>query len=169
MKVVLYMATTIDGFVAKKNGDSDWVSPSDTPIFEEKIKEAGCIVMGRRTYEVSGSDFPYKGALNIVMTSNGNLKSNDPNVLFLNKHPKDVIEVVKKKGFQTLLIIGGGNLNGSFLKEGLIDEIYIDIHPLVLGSGIKLFEKCEVDVKLKLLDIKPLKNDLILLRYKVLK
>ena len=55
----------------------------------------------------------------------------------------------------------------AFLKDGLIDEIYLSVHPLVLGKGIKIFEGGEVKVNLKLLGIKELKEDLVQLHYKV--
>ncbi|MDQ3098234.1 MAG: dihydrofolate reductase family protein [bacterium] len=71
------------------------------------------------------------------------------------------------KGFTELLIIGGGIVNSAFLKENLIDEIFLSIHPTVLGDGIKLFSSCEITASLKLLDYKQLKDDLIQLHYLV--
>jgi len=170
MTVQLYMATSIDGFVAKSNDDTNWVSNTDWDNFRSFIKEAGVIVMGRKTYEVSGDDFPYENALNVVMTSNKTLLSKQQErVLFTDKKPAEVVKLAKEKGFSKLLIIGGGKLNASFLKAGLIDEIILSVHPLVLGQGIKLFDGKETDVKLKPFSIKQLDEGLIQVRYKVVK
>ena len=169
MKVILYMAVTTDGFIAKKDDDTAWVSDVDWKIFTKTVKDSGCIVMGRRTYEVSGGDFPYKGAFNIVMTKDLKLESSNNDVVFTNKSPREVIKLAQDKGYQKLLIIGGGSVNGSFMKERLIDEVFIDVHPFVFGTGIKVFESFEGDVKLELVDSKNLDKGQVLLHYKVLK
>jgi len=163
------MAVSADGFIAKKNDDTSWVSDVDWALFSQTVKDTGCIVMGRRTYEVSGNDFPYKGAINIVMTKNKKLKSENKNAIFTNKSPQEVIELVKNKGYERLLIVGGGAINGSFLREKLIDEIFIDVHPLVLGNGIKIFEGFESQIKLELMESKVLDKGQILLHYRVRK
>lgn len=168
MKVTLYMAISADGFIAKKDDDTDWVSDTDWKFFSKMVKDSGCIVMGRRTYEVSSEDFPYDCDLNIVLTSNKKLHSkSNGKALFTNKTPKELMKFVKNKGFNKLLVIGGGKLNTSFLKAGLIDEIYLSVHPLILGEGIKLFEGGEVFKKLKLVGVKKLKEGLVQLHYKL--
>jgi dihydrofolate reductase len=161
------MAVTADGFIAKTNGDSDWVSDVDTPIFEKKIKDIGCIVVGGNTYrQFKGQVYPAKNALNIVVSNV--LESKEDGVFFV-KSPREAIELVRLKNFDRVLLVGGGHVNGSFLKEGLVDEVFVDVHPLVLGKGIKIFEGFEGVVKLDLLEFKNLDKGQILLRYKVIK
>jgi len=167
MKVILYMAISIDGFIAKKDENTKWVCDTDWGIFSKMVKDIGCIVMGRRTFEVSGKDFPYDCELNIVATSKKSLKSESKNVIFTNKKPAGIIKLAKDKGFDKVLIIGGGKTNAAFLKDDLIDEIYLSVHPKILGTGIKIFEGGEIDVDLTLLGIKQLKQDLVQLRYKI--
>ena len=73
MKLTLYNAVSIDGFIAKLDGDSDWVSESDAEIFESTCQKAGCIVMGKTTFEqFKGSLYPMKGVQNIVMSASSN-------------------------------------------------------------------------------------------------
>lgn len=110
MKVTLYMAISIDGFIAKVNDDTSWVSNIDWKNFSKYIKNQDAILMGRKTFEVSGTDFPYKGALNIVVTSNKKLLDKIPNdrELFLNKNPNELISYLKEKEYQKVGIIGGG-------------------------------------------------------------
>lgn len=70
MKITLYMATTIDGFIAKNDGDSDWVSPIDTDNFMAEINKRGCIIVGRTTYDQFLNDlYPIEGVINVVVTS----------------------------------------------------------------------------------------------------
>lgn len=168
MKVILYTATSIDGFLAKKDGDSDWVSEVDTPIFEEKIKETGCIIIGNNTYkQFYQKIYPVKDVLNIVISSSDNPQFED-GVIFV-KTPNEAIQKATDKGFNSVLIVGGGKTNGSFLDENLVDEIYIDIHLLILGNGIKVFDGFDGERKVELLDQQKLSNGQILLHYKIVK
>lgn len=84
MKVTLYMAISIDGHIAKKDGDSDWVSEVDSKIFEKKIKEAGCIVVGRKTFDQYYGDlYPIEGVTNIVLTTDATRQDKNENVIFV--------------------------------------------------------------------------------------
>lgn len=161
------MAVTADGFVATKDGDSDWVSDIDTPIFEKKIKDIGCIVVGGNTYrQFKGQIYPAKNALNIVVSRS--LVGNNDGVIFV-KSPKEAIKIAEENKFDQILLVGGGILNGSFLKENLIDEVIIDIHPLILGEGIKLFEGYDGNLKLEKISSENLDKGQILVHYKVIK
>lgn len=164
------MATSIDGFIAKKDGDSDWVSPVDTENFEKAIQENGCIIVGRRTFEqYQGDLYPVKGITNIVVTSDTNKKSNDDNVHFVNGSAEQIISFVKSKGHDKALLIGGGKTNALFLNAGVIDEIVLSVHPLVLGDGIKLFEGEENDLKLEFISSQQLDEGLVQIKYAVKK
>lgn len=168
MKVILYMAISVDGFIAKVGGDSDWVSGVDIPIFEQKIKESECIVVGHNTFkQFYGDLYPVKGVINIVVSKSPDVK-NEEGVFFV-KSPQEAVGLARSKGFEQVLLVGGGTVNGSFMKEGLIDKIFVDIHPFVFGEGIKIFEGFEGDVKLELLESKNLGRGQILLHYKVIK
>lgn len=168
MKVILYMATSLDGFVAKTGGDSSWVSDVDIPIFEQKIKESGCIILGHNTFkQFYGEFYPVKNVTNIVVTTSLENKNED-NVIYA-ESPEEAVEIAKSKNFDQVLLVGGGNTNGSFLKSSLVDEIFVDVHPFVFGVGIKLFGNFEGDIKLELLESRNLDKGQILLHYKVIK
>jgi dihydrofolate reductase len=162
------MATSIDSFIAKTDGDSEWVSEIDIPIFDKNIKEFGCIAMGGNTFrQFRGKYFPKKEALNIVITTK-DLGTPEDGVVFA-KSPSEALKIAEERGFERLLLIGGGIINGSFLKENLIDEIYLDVHPFVLGKGIKLFENFENRVNVEMISEEKLDNNQILLHYKIMK
>lgn len=167
MNVTLYMAISIDGFIAKIDGDSDWVSSADSKIFEQKIAEAGCIVVGRLTFEQFYNDlYPVKGVTNIVVTSDSSKKDDHDNVVFVDS-AKKAVEVAQSKGHENTLLIGGGHINGAFLAVGLVNEIFLSVHPLVLGSGIKVFEDFIGQVNIELLGVKQLDEGLVQLHYKL--
>lgn len=169
MKITLYMAVSADGFIAKKNGDSDWVSEVDAEIFEQEMAEKGCIVVGRKTFDqYQGEIYPVDGVTNIVLTTDPSQKSDKDNVVYASS-PTEAIKIAEEKGQSQILLIGGGITNGLFLKEGLIDEVILSVHPLILGDGIKLFEGIEQDVNMELVSSEELDEGLIQLRYRVKK
>lgn len=171
MKTILYMGVTPNGYIARENGDSEWTSEEDLKGFQENSKNAGNIIMGKNTYlDASKAGLiPFQGALNIVV-SRENIENKYGNqVLITDKSPKEVLEMLKEKGFTTAFIAGGGLLNTAFMKEGLIDEIYLDVEPLIFGKGIKVFGDGKFDYELELLETKKLNDNTVQLHYKVIK
>lgn len=167
MKVTLYMAISTDGYIAKRDGVSDWVSEVDSEIFQAKISEKGCVVVGRKTYDQYYGDlYPIRDVTNIVLTTDPTRKENQENVIFTNT-PKEALRLASEKGYSEVLLVGGGITNAAFLRENLIDEIFLSVHPLILGEGIKIFENYECEVKLTLLEAKQLKEGLVQLHYRV--
>lgn len=170
MKVTLLMAITINGFIADPHDDTDWVK--DLDALKKTISDFGIISMGKRTYDecMKFNAFPYEGAVNIVMTHDENLLTKSvENAVFSDQSPTQIIELAKQKGFDRLLIIGGGHVNGSFLKESLIDDIILDIHPMIMAKGIKLFED-DFDYKnLELVSHEQINDQILQVKYKVKK
>lgn len=170
MKVVLYMGTSVNGYIARENGDSEWTSEEDLEGFYEKSKSIGNIVMGKNTYLAASKSgyFPFPGTLNVVVSKQQIENLWGDKVLITDKTPLEIIKSLEQKGFTTTFLIGGGQLNASFAKENLIDEIYFDIEPLVFGKGIKVFAEKNFEIELELVDIKKLNKNTIQLHYKVL-
>lgn len=171
MKTILYMGISVNGYIAKEDGDSEWTSEEDLKGFYEQSKNAGNIIMGHNTYLAASKSgyFPFPDALNIVVSHQQIENKWGDKVLITNKTPKEVIETLEQKGFTTAFLAGGGQLNTSFTKEKLIDEIYLDVEPLVFGKGIKVFADGDFEFKLELLETKKLNQNTIQLHYKVLK
>jgi dihydrofolate reductase len=163
------MATTINGLIAKENDDTSFVTKRDWKSFLELVKKQGHVVIGRRTYEVTSPEEFVKSSLYVIMTHKKSLKKKTPKVIFTNKSPKNIIKMLGNMGFKKVLIAGGGKLNSAFMKEKLIDEIYLDIEPTIFGKGIKLFAEEDFEAKLKLIGTKKLSPNEIQLHYKVLK
>ena len=169
MKVVISMEITVNGLIAKPNGDTSFVSERAWRGFLKLMKSAGNNVMGRRTFEISLKEkrFPYD-VLNVVMTRKKIKNMWGPNVIFTSKSPKGVVEMLKRKGFK-LALVGGGALDASFLKAGLVDEIYLDVEPRAFGNGINVFNGEDFEAKLELVGTRKLSRNEIQLHYRVLK
>ena len=163
------MAITVNGYIAGKDDDTEWVK--DLDALKKTIKDFGIVVMGRRTYDecMKYDAFPYADALNIVLTHDQTLlKKSDDSVIFSDAEPAGILETAKQKGFEKVLVIGGGHVNGSFIKAGLIDEIILDIHPLIMSDGIRLFESEFGNQKLELTGQKQINDQILQATYKVI-
>lgn len=164
------MAITVNGYIAGTDDDTDWVKDMDA--LKKTIKEFGIVVMGRRTYDecLKYDVFPYPDALNVVLTHDKTLlKQSSPSVIFSDALPAGILELAQKKGFEKVLVIGGGHINGSFIKAGLIDEVVLDIHPLIIADGIRLFESEFAYQKLELVSQKQINDQILQVTYKVLR
>ena len=171
MKVILYMATSVNGNITRGKSDSDWVNEADWKYFNKITSESKVMIMGSETYKQFTDDFPQKQAFNVVVTRKSRLlKKKVKGAMFTDKKPKELLKNLSKMGYEQATLIGGEKLNTSFIKENLIDELYVDIHPYLIGKGLRLSgEISEYFKKLKLLEVVNLKNDLVLLNYKVIK
>ncbi len=170
MKLTLYMAITANGYIATQNHGTDWVCDTDWAQLERYVENSDAIVMGRKTMEVSGDDFPYgNNKLNVVLTTNKSLHVDSPTKFITDLAPNELLEELEKRGLNSVLLIGGGIINASFLKAGVIDEVILSVHPLILGRGINLFKPVDADLALELISIDKYDEDLIHLKYKVKK
>jgi dihydrofolate reductase len=168
-KVILYIATSLDGFIAKKDGSIDFLDSckksGDDYGYNKFYASIGAIVMGNSTYTQVGDtkEFEeyYKGKPVFVFSRKPKAKKN--NVTFVNE---DVKEFVKKLESDAWLV-GGADIAKEFLKHNLIDEFIITIIPIVLGEGIPLFAKGVGEHKLKLLNKKSYDSGVVQLHYQL--
>ena len=168
MKVILYMATTVNGYIAKENNETPWFD-EEWQSFSKFVKETKNIIIGKNTYDImkKSDEFSKIGNPFTVVVSKEDFAHNSNFAIV--KSPKDALKILKEKRFAKAIIAGGGMLNSSFMKEKLIDEIYLDVEPLVFGKGIKLFSDNDFDAKLELIETKSLSKNTIQLHYKILK
>ncbi len=171
MKTILYMGISANGYIAKADGNSEWTSDKNLEGFYEQSKKAGNIIMGKNTYLVASQYgyFPFPDSLNVIVSNEKIENKWGDSVVVTNESPKEILSMLEQKGFTTAFLAGGGKLNTSFAKQGLIDEIYLDIEPVILGQGIKIFADSDFEFWLELIDFKKLNTNTIQLHYKVLK
>lgn len=143
----VFIATSLDGYIADKNGGIDWLHTIPNPDnidmgYEEFISQVDAIVMGRATFEtVCGFDvdWPYKKPVFVLSNRLSVIPQGyKDKVELVNGSLKDIIKKINNKGYNSLYIDGGKTIQ-SFLKEDLIDEITITTIPYLLGGGVPLF------------------------------
>jgi len=146
-KNLVFIATSLDGFIADRDGGLDWLQSVPNPDnldlgYEKFIKRVDAIVMGRSTYDVVrsfGIDWPYKIPV-FVLSSTLDSPAEDlkDKVEVLNGSPLEVLKEIHGKGYTRLYIDGGITIQ-NFLKADLIDEMIITTIPVFLGGGFPLF------------------------------
>ena len=165
------MGISINGYIAKSDGDSEWTSKEDLQGFYEQSKKAGNIVMGKNTYKAASQYgyFPFPDVVNVVVSHEVIENKWGGHVIVTDGSPKEILKLLEEKGFETAFLAGGGQLNSSFAREHLIDEIYIDVEPLAIGNGIRMFAESDFELELKLIDVRKLNSDTVQLHYEVVK
>jgi dihydrofolate reductase len=175
------MAASLDGFIARRDGSVDWLETSDEfaggdtldPKFVEAfLKTIDCYVMGSRTYETAlrfeaqGFGWAYGDKPVFVLTSRELPRTRDS----IKFHSGDLPQFVNRRlrpTFRNIWFVGGGMLSAECLLRGLADEVRYSILPILIGDGIRFFEKLDRDVALHLAEVKAYKSGTVELRYEV--
>ena len=165
MKIILIAAISADGKIAQSANQSslDWTSKEDTAFFVAKTKEAGVVVMGRRTFETFGK--PLKGRRLIV------LGAVDPGfslggVEFVDTSVQDLVARLNQEGVTQLVVGGGSSVYSQFLQAGLVTDVYLTIEPILFGSGIPLAQGFD-RIQMSLIEVTKLNEQTVLLYYQV--
>ncbi len=169
MKVTIYNAVSLDGYIATSEGDTSWVN--DLEVFDRALAKANVVIYGRTTYEylVDSESFPLGTIKNIVCTTRPGKYSEIIEAEFSDLKPEVLLRQLEYQGTQKVIIAGGGHTNASFIATNLVDEVITDVHPILLGSGVKLFEIDDLAVKLELISSKKLNDGIVQIKYKVVK
>jgi dihydrofolate reductase len=175
-KVTLGLANSLDNYIARRDGGSDWLSWSNevAEISAKFMKTVDAILIGRRTYEVmlKFGQTSYPGGRNYVFSRSqrrsATLKKQiDQSVELISEEAAKFVGKLKRKNGKGIAVFGGGELAKTLLEADLIDEIVLNIHPVLLGSGIPLFHEMKRQIDLKLIDSRTLKNGCLVVSYRV--
>ena len=168
MNVILYMAMTANGFIAKKDDDTSWISREEWDSYSLAVRTAGCLIVGHRTYDIltKQPEFSELKNVKLVVVSEKKFETLAPNH-FVVSSPKGALKLFKDD--DEVVVAGGGMLNASFLTENLVDEIYLDIEPIIFGEGIPIFRDKNFEHKLELIGQKKITDNEIQLHYKVVR
>lgn len=165
MKIILVMATTLDGKIAKSSDHfPDWTSKEDKRHFMKLSKEHGVVIMGDKTFFTFPSPLPDR--LNVVFSLEKDLPT-IPGVKWVSGEPEEVLKELESMGYQSAILGGGTGINSLFLAHKLVDEVIITVEPKVFGDGLGLF-KGDFNVNLKLISVDKLNEDSVILKYKVI-
>ncbi len=169
-KVTFGGANSLDNYFARKDDAVDWLLWGEEvrAISAEFWKTVDTVVMGRRTYEVAmrSGTTSYPGVKNYVL-SRTLKESSDRKVEIISEDAAEFIRNLKNQDGKDICVMSGGLLAKSLFEANLIDEIGLNIHPVLLGSGIPLFHDMNQQIDLELLDCKPFKNGCVFVSYRV--
>ncbi len=170
MKVVLYIAASLDGYIAKPGDDLSFLSIVETPGedygYGDFIATVDKVILGRKTYDWVMKQvpvFPHADKECYVLTRSP--KASIGNTHFYAGDLEELVQTLKAKGGKNIFCDGGADAANSLMKLGLIDELIISVIPIVLGEGIKLFEVGIPERKLDLLSSKAYPSGLVQLHY----
>ncbi|HEY5576655.1 MAG TPA: dihydrofolate reductase family protein [Clostridiaceae bacterium] len=155
-KVVLYIAQSLDGFIARADGDIGWLSAVEREGedygYSEFIETVDTVIMGRKTYEKVlsfGIEFPHRYKKCYVLSRTK--RDSDRNVQFYSGDAAELVRIIRNGKGKDIFIDGGAEVVREFLSEDLIDEYVISIIPMLICSGIRLFKETDTERKLNLI------------------
>ncbi len=160
-KVILYVASSLDGYLADDEGGLDWLvgeNPEEiSPWYEEFYHGIDTILMGRRTYgqiveELSPEFWIYGDKETYVFTHQK--QENLPKITFTEQNPSDLLRYLKHRKGKDIWLCGGGDLIAQMLEENLVDVIHLSLIPTLLGSGKTLFPSGAIEKKLSLQSVR---------------
>lgn len=169
-KVILYIATSLDGYIATSNDDLDFLSIVDQEGqnygYDDFIKTVEAVIIGRRTYDKvlsMGFDFPHADKETYIITRTP--RPNEGSVKFYDGDLKLLIERLKSEKGKNIFCDGGAEIANELLVHKLIDELIISVIPILLGNGIRLFKDGRPEQRLKLVSVKHFEKGLTQLHY----
>ena len=171
-KVVFHLTNSLDNYIARKDGAVDWILSSEetASAMTEFWKTIDAVAIGRKTYEPvlkSGTPFPtFPGIKNYVL-SRTLKESPDKNIELIRKDAVEFIRKLKTEPGKDIFVMGGGMLARPLFEANLIDEVGVNIHPVLLGSGIPLFHEMSHQIDLELIKCRTFKNGCVSLIYRV--
>src|SRR6476620_9210661 len=172
MKTIVYVGTSLDGFIARTDGDFDWLTQFANAdaihSYEEFMNRIDAIVIGRGTFEkiLSFSSWPSEKKAFVLSTSLKQLPYTlSDKAVLLSMKPKELLGYLSGMGFSSIYV-DGGKVIQSFLKEDLIDDLIISKVPVLIGNGIPLFGYLNVDLKFKHMRTETQSNGLVRSYYK---
>ncbi|PMZ05489.1 deaminase [Pseudomonas sp. FW306-02-F02-AA] len=171
----VFIATSLDGFIARPDGDIDWLLQRDDPTedhgYSAFIADKDVIVMGRGSYEKALTFDTWFYDRPVVVLSEQLADSAVPEALtgklrFSNLKPRDVMAEMARQGVRRVYV-DGGQLVQSFLREGLVADMVITTVPVLIGSGRPLFGALEQDIDLKLVSSRCFPSGLVQSTYRL--
>ncbi len=165
MNVFIIAAVTADGFIAKNDYEPSfaWTSKSDKDFFVKKTKEAGVVFMGSNTYKTIKKPLAERKTIVLSRT-----QSFLYGLQTTTKETRALLSDLENEGFRSVAICGGAKVYSDFLKQGVVNELYLTVHPILFGTGKKLLDDT-LDINLKLRSVEHFPDGVVLCAYSVIK
>jgi dihydrofolate reductase len=176
IKASVFIATSLDGFIARSNGDLDWLTGAQSASTEQDYGYQGfmdtvdTIVLGRNTFELvlTFDSWPYSGKKVVVLSSRPDAVPPHlvDDVEWLSLPPQRLVERLAAQGVTHLYVDGGKTIQG-FMRAGLIDELTITRVPILIGTGVPLFGPLNHDVRLTHIATRQFESGFVQSKYRV--
>ncbi len=172
-KVKLYIATSLDGYIARHGGNLDWLREFPNPSkedfgYKEFFSSVDTVIMGGRTYrDVLCMDvvWPYKDKTTYVITRNPIIPKE--NIHFITENVTETISRLREEDGKDIWLVGGGELITMLLNQNLVDEMIITYIPIILGNGISLFSDIVKESYWNTFDVQRYNNNIVKITYKL--
>lgn len=155
-KIILYIAVSLDGYIANPDGGIDWLNPdydeiSEDKSYQELYERIDTLIMGRKTYdqivnELAIDQYPYEDLMSYIITSRPEI--NQEKIIYTDEPVCDLVRELLNENGKDIWIVGGSQTIAPLIEENLIDEYQITILPILLGEGIPLFRHFQAPIHL---------------------
>jgi dihydrofolate reductase len=172
-KVVLFIAASLDGKIARKDGSLDWLHGVPNPNksdfgYARFLSTVGTLFLGRKTYEEIlgfGVEWPYAGKTSYVVTSDANYRPVTDGTFCLKLDLATCVRDLRASSDQDIWLVGGSQLIATFMEFELVDRIIVTLIPVTLGEGIPLFPAHAKDVNWALREVERFDSGVLGLTY----
>ncbi|HKP87050.1 MAG TPA: dihydrofolate reductase family protein [Blastocatellia bacterium] len=170
-KLKYYVACSLDGFIAREDGSFDYflAEGEHIPDYLESLNSFDAVLMGRNTYEVGlkvGVTDPYPNMKSYVISRTIKESPNE-RVKIVSENVAEFVRELKEETGKDIYLCGGGDLSAVLFDENLIDEMILKVHPVLVGSGIRLFSELVRQMDLEFISSKTFKSGVVVLHYRV--
>lgn len=174
-KIKLYIACSIDGYIARPDGELDWLS--DYPItpehnygYDDFYKSVDTVILGGKTFRAilnMDAMYTYRDKTSFVITRNVNFPKTSENINYISNDIIETIEALKNQDGKDIWLVGGGQILSMLLDSNLIDEMTITTIPTILGNGIPLFPLMQKESKWTLRNTQSYPNGVVTSDYQI--
>ncbi|MBX2906009.1 MAG: dihydrofolate reductase [Taibaiella sp.] len=169
-KVILGLAVSLDGFIEGPNGEYDWCYTDQDYGMTDFLNSVDTILFGRKSYEVAIAAGDNYGMPDLPKMKeyvfSTTLRSVKPGAVLVKEDTVGAVKQIKADPGKDIWLFGGAALTSSLIKDGLVDELWLSVHPILLGKGRPLFDGLQRRYELELLDTKVYDTGLVSMRYR---
>jgi dihydrofolate reductase len=173
-RIKLYIATSLDGFIARENGSIDWLTkyennPETDYSYSEFYASIGKVLMGRKTYQqvLGFGEWPYREKKSYVFTRQKEPIRRENNVEFISEDIGEFVRQLKRNTEEDIWLVGGSQIIKVFFEENLVQDLIVFVVPIILGSGIPLFDHIGKEIGFRTGRVERYENGLVKLEYEV--
>jgi dihydrofolate reductase len=170
-KVILGLAVSLDGYIEGPNGEYDWCFSDQDYGMNAFLKRIDALFIGRKSHELMNN--PNEEASNYTFPQfkkyvfSNTLSEAGKGIEIIRGDIKTQVNALKQQPGKDFWLFGGADLTASFINAGLVDELFLAVHPIILGAGKPLFTNIHDRIKLTLLDTKTYSTGLVSLTYQL--